>query len=105
MTALPEGSGNSRDSRIQWKAWRTSTSQLRLKVPRVLVKRARQRSGAGVEHERVRTVLLDQGSRHNGIGHVGDDRGDRAAELRVERVEQLGVAGHRNHPGALCVEC
>jgi hypothetical protein len=79
-TVLPTPAAAAAASRIQWKAWPTSTSQLRLKVSHVCKCTGRE-NGAGVEHERFGPVLLDQGSRHDGVGDVGHHRGERDAQL------------------------
>jgi hypothetical protein len=56
----------------------------------VLLERARQRRGAGVEHENARPVGVDELPGHGGVGHVGAHRGEGLAELGAQ-VSQGGA--------------
>jgi hypothetical protein len=61
------------------------------------MERTQQRRRAGVEHERVGLVPIDQGSGGDGVGDVGHLRRDRVTEVVAQRFEQVSVAGDRNH--------
>ncbi len=55
--------------------------------------RPRQRACSGVEDEGAWLVGVDELSRGDGIGRVGDDGRERVAELRAYLLEAVAVAG------------
>jgi hypothetical protein len=50
----------------------------------LLVQRAEEWRRAGVEDERVRLVLLDQGPGHYRVGGIGDHRREPVAQLLAQ---------------------
>ncbi len=74
-------------------------------LPGLLPERAAQRGRPGVEHQDVRPVGVDELPGHDGIGGVGGDGRDRAAELGGQLGESAAVAGHRDHVRAGRAEC
>ena len=59
----------------------------------MLLERARQRRGAGVEHQDAGPVGVDELPGHGGVGRVGAHRGEGLAELGAQFAQGGAVAG------------
>jgi hypothetical protein len=66
----------------------------------VLVDRAEQRAGAGVEHQDARPVHIDELPGGHRVSRVGGHRGERVADLGLRLLQAGLVAGDADDAGA-----
>jgi hypothetical protein len=70
------------------------------RLPGVLLDRAQQRARPGVQHQRAWLVPVDELAGDDGVGGVGDDRGERLAKLCLQVLQPGAVAGDSDDLGA-----
>jgi hypothetical protein len=63
------------------------------RLPGVVMDWAEQRARSGVEHQRAWPVAVDELAGGDGVGGVGDDWGERLAELCLQVLQPGAVAG------------
>src|SRR6185312_3822924 len=68
------------------------------RLPRMPLDRPQQRRGAGVEHQQVRPVRVDELPGQRRVGRVARHRGKRLAELGPDLGELAAVPGDAGHP-------